>query len=94
MKCIYLDLAITNNSNYVILYTIHSLIIFQRMREYERMKAEVEAASGISSIDNTKEGGAMSASDMTSNSSAQDMGSESSFSDLPVSLVMTFLILY
>ncbi|XP_041455218.1 pericentriolar material 1 protein-like isoform X1 [Lytechinus variegatus] len=62
---------------------IHLDKALKRMREYERLKAEAEAASGISSIDNAKERSTMSASDMTSNSSAQDMGSESSFSDLP-----------
>ncbi|XP_071504196.1 pericentriolar material 1 protein-like [Diadema antillarum] len=61
---------------------IHLDKALKRMREYERMKAEAEGASGTtSSMD--KDRAAMSASDMTSNSSAQDMGSESSFSDLP-----------
>ncbi len=61
------------------------------MREYERMKAEAEAArvaatEGATGGDPKEEDTAEATStDVTSNSSAQDMGSESSFSDLPVS---------
>lgn len=64
-----------------------SLVNPQRMREYERMKAEAEASGGTTSsavLSNKQEDAGPSASDVTSNSSAQDMGSESSFSDLPV----------
>lgn len=65
---------------------IHLDKALQRMREYERMKAEAEASGGTSSsamLSSKQEEAAPSASDVTSNSSAQDMGSESSFSDLP-----------
>ncbi|XP_071846255.1 uncharacterized protein [Apostichopus japonicus] len=65
---------------------IHLDKALQRMREYERMKAEAEASGGTTSsavLSNKQEDAGPSASDVTSNSSAQDMGSESSFSDLP-----------
>ena len=56
------------------------------MREYERLKAEAEASAAISSDASASvDKAAVSNSEVTSNSSAQDMGSESSFSDLPVS---------
>ena len=56
------------------------------MREYERLKAEAEASAAISSDASVSmDKAAVSNSEVTSNSSAQDMGSESSFSDLPVS---------
>ena len=56
------------------------------MREYERMKAEAEAAaSGGATGGDAKDDDTAASTDVTSNSSAQDMGSESSFSDLPVS---------
>ncbi|XP_038056288.1 pericentriolar material 1 protein-like isoform X4 [Patiria miniata] len=63
---------------------IHLDKALQRMREYERLKAEAEAAAAISSDALASEDkAAVSNSEVTSNSSAQDVGSESSFSDLP-----------
>ncbi|XP_072039605.1 LOW QUALITY PROTEIN: uncharacterized protein [Amphiura filiformis] len=64
---------------------IHLDKALQRMREYERMKAEAEAAaaSGGATAGDSKEDDIAETTDATSNSSAQDMGSESSFSDLP-----------
>ncbi|XP_071787305.1 pericentriolar material 1 protein-like isoform X2 [Asterias amurensis] len=63
---------------------IHLDKALQRMREYERLKAEAEASAAISSDASASvDKAAVSNSEVTSNSSAQDMGSESSFSDLP-----------
>ncbi|XP_022084429.1 pericentriolar material 1 protein-like isoform X2 [Acanthaster planci] len=63
---------------------IHLDKALQRMREYERLKAEAEASAAISSdASASMDKAAVSNSEVTSNSSAQDMGSESSFSDLP-----------
>ncbi|XP_077983903.1 pericentriolar material 1 protein-like isoform X6 [Glandiceps talaboti] len=65
---------------------IHLDKAMQRMREYERMKAEIEAEgkmTGASSAASTPAKKDRTTSDITSNSSAQDVGSESSISDVP-----------
>ncbi|XP_033109024.1 pericentriolar material 1 protein-like isoform X2 [Anneissia japonica] len=66
---------------------IHLDKALRRMREYERMKAEQEGTSSAVSSSATaelhKKEGPQTSTDATSNSSAQDVGSESSFSSLP-----------
>ncbi|XP_070552864.1 pericentriolar material 1 protein-like isoform X21 [Ptychodera flava] len=62
---------------------IHLDKAMQRMREYERMKAEAEVEGKGASSSLSTPAKKDRTSDLTSNSSAQDVGSESSVSDVP-----------